>query len=326
MRAWMIEQPGEADVMKLGKVDQLRPGPEEVRIEVHAIGINRADIAQRRGFYPPPPGFDARIPGLEYAGVVAETGDRVQGLAAGDAVMGLVGGGAYAEQLVVHERETLSVPAGLTMTDAAAIPEAFMTAWRALFLEAGLASGQWCLVRGATSGVGQAALQLIRALGARSIATSRRQERLDMLSDIGFDLGLVDGDRGVAEAVHEHTGGAHVVLDFVGAAALADNLASLREDGTQVLIGLMGGRRAQIDLGAVLMRRQRLVAMTMRSLPLERKILLARKFNDRLLPLFEGGKLVPRVDRVFDFEDAVEAHRLMESGAHLGKLILSVRK
>src|SRR5699024_2706001 len=160
-------------------------------------------------------------PGLEYAGVVAAVGARVQQHAVGDAVMGLLGGGAYAEQIITHERDTLDIPQGLSFSEAAAIPEAFLTAYRAVFLEAALQPGQWCLVRGATSSVGQAALQLIHALGARSIATSRQQARLDALAPIGFDLGLVDGSDGVAEAVQERTAGAHVVLDFVGAPALA---------------------------------------------------------------------------------------------------------
>src|SRR5699024_4175492 len=281
-------------------------------------------VLQRRGYYPPPPGFDPRIPGLEYAGVLSAVGARVQNRAVGDAVMGLIGGGAYAEQVVTHERETLTVPQGMTFTDAAAIPEAFLTAYRGVFLEGGLAAGQWCLVRGATSGVGQSALQLIKALGARSIATSRSRERLDGLAGLGFDLGLVDGDDGVAGAVQEHTGGAHVVLDFVGAPVLTDNLKALRPEGVQVMIGLMGGAKTEINLGAMLMRRLQLRAMTMRSLPLERKIALARLFDDRLLPLFEAGALRPLVDRAFAFTDAVAAHTYMEAGAHAGKLVLTL--
>lgn len=324
MRTWLVEQPGDAEALQLADVARPEPGPEEVRVELRAIGINRADILQRLGYYPPPPGFDPRVPGLEYAGVVSAVGARVRDRAVGDAVMGLVGGGAYAQQIVTHERETLSVPKGVAFTDAAAIPEAFLTAYRGVFLQGGLEAGQWCLVRGATSGVGQAALQLIRALGARSIATSRGQERLDGLTAIGFDLGLVDGEDGVAKAVQEHTGGAHVVLDFVGASVLADNLAALRPEGVQVMIGLMGGTKTQINLGAMLMRRLQLRAMTMRSLPLERKIALAQLFDDRLLPLFEAGALRPTVDRVFAFDEAVAAHQHMESGAHSGKLVLTL--
>src|SRR5699024_7764063 len=167
MRAWIVEQPGAATAMQLGELALPEPGPEEVRVAVRAIGINRADIIQRRGKYPPPPGYDPRIPGLEYAGVVSAVGNRVSGRSVGDRVMGLIGGGAYADYIVAHERETLALPAGIDFAAAAAIPEAFLTAYRALHLEGGLNCGQWCLVRGATSGVGQAALQLIAAAAAR---------------------------------------------------------------------------------------------------------------------------------------------------------------
>lgn len=324
MRAWIVEQPGDAHALQLGTQAVPEPGPEEVRVAVRAVGINRADVLQRQGHYPPPPGYDPRIPGLEYAGVVAAVGARVQSRAVGDGVMGLIGGGAYAEQVVTHERETLDLPPELALTDAAAIPEAFLTAYRALYLEGGLQPGQWCLVRGATSGVGQAALQLIRALGARSIATSRSRERLDGLQSIGFDLGLVDGSEGVAAAVQAHTGGAHVVVDFIGAPVLADNLAALRPEGTQVMVGLMAGAKTEINLGTMLMRRLKLRAMTMRSQPLERKIEFAQIFNERLLPLFAAGRLQPAVDRVFAFDDAVAAHQYMESGQHAGKLVLAL--
>lgn len=326
MRAWIVEQPGDAGALQLGDIASAEPGPEEVLVELRAIGINRADVLQRRGHYPPPPGVDPRIPGLEYAGVVSAVGPRVRTRAVGDRVMGLVGGGAYAEQVVVHERETLTVPEEVSFAHAAAIPEAFLTAYRGVFLEGGLEPGQWCLVRGATSSVGQAALQLVRALGARSIATSRQRPRLDALAELGFDLGLVDGGEGVAEAAQARAGGAHVVLDFVGAPVLSDNLAALRPDGTQVMVGLMGGSKTDINLGVMLMRRLRLVAMTMRSLPLERKIALAQMFDDRLLPLFEAGTLRPVVDRMFAFEQAAAAHECMEAGAHGGKLVLSLER
>ena len=190
MRAWLIEEPGAPEALQLGELDTPKPGPQEVRVDIRAIGINRADLIQRKGGYPPPKGFDPRCPGLEYAGEVVEVGDRVIGRRVGDRVMGLIGGAAYAEQLVTHERDTLDIPAHYDYAQAAAIPEAFLTAYRALFLVGELAPGQWALVRGATSGVGQAGLQLIRPLGARSIATSRSQARLDDLDARLRALGL----------------------------------------------------------------------------------------------------------------------------------------
>lgn len=330
MRAWLIEDKNDDPGLTLEDIKAPKPGPDEILVDVRAVGINRADILQRKGAYPPPEGFDPRRPGLEYAGEVAAVGKRVTAHKEGDSVMGLIGGGAYAERIVVHERDTMKLPAHFDYASAAAVPEAFMTAYRGLFLEGGLAPGQWALVRGATSGVGQAALQLISTLGSRAIASSRQQARLDELSarfkSLGlgsaYDLGVVDGESGVAEAVQEATGGAHVVLDFVGAAVLADNLASLRDEGRQVQIGIMGGTDAALNMGTLLMRRLSLIAMTMRSLPLERKIAMARLFDDRLRPLFEAGRLRPVVDRTFDFEAANQAHAAMESGEHLGKLVL----
>lgn len=330
MRAWFIDETDAARPLVLEETEAPRPGIGEVLVDVQAVGVNRADLLQRKGAYPPPAGFDPRRPGLEYAGVVAAVGERVSLRKVSEPVMGLIGGGAYAEQIVVHERETITPPEGLNPAHAAALPEAFLTAYRGLYLEAKLVPGQWALVRGATSSVGMAALQLIHALGSRAIATSRSQARLDVLNarfhELGlgaaFDLGVVDGAQGVAEQVVEQTGGAHLVLDFVGASVLKDNLAALRDEGRQVQIGVMGGMDTKLNMGQLLMRRLSIMAMTMRSLPLERRIAMARLFEERLLPLFEAGRLQPMVDRSFAFEQANEAHAAMQSGKHLGKLVL----
>lgn len=330
MRAWLIDDKDDSQGLVLEDIKMPKPALDEVLVDVRAIGINRADILQRKGAYPPPEGFDPRRPGMEYAGEVAAVGKRVRTRRVGDPVMGLIGGGAYAEQIVIREHETMTPPAHYDYAHAATLPEAFLTAYRGLFLEGGLAPGQWALVRGATSGVGMAALQLIGALGSRAIATSRSQQRLDELAarfkslglGAAFDLGAVDGDNGVAERVNDQTGGAHVVLDFVGASVLEDNLAALRVEGRQVQIGLMGGIKAELNMGTLLMRRLSIAAMTMRSLPLERRIAMARQFDDRLRPLFEAGRLRPMLDQSFDFVRANEAHAAMESGSHLGKLVL----
>lgn len=330
MRAWLIEAPGAPEALQLGELNAPTPGSQEVLVDVRAVGVNRADLIQRKGGYPPPKGFDARCPGLEYAGKVVAVGDRVLTRQIGDRVMGLIGGAAYAEQLVAHERDTIAIPSHYDYAHAAAIPEAFLTAYRALFLEGGLAPGQWALVRGATSGVGQAGLQLIHALGSRSIATSRSESRLAEIEtrfktlglDRSYDIALVDGDAGVAKSVQEQTGGAHVIMDFVGGPALKDNLDALREEGVQVQVGVIGGPNAEINMAQLLMRRLTLRSMTMRSLPIERKIAMAQIFEDRLTPLFETGRLKPVLDRTFAFEEAVEAHRTMEGGKHVGKLVL----
>lgn len=323
MQAWMIQEAGGPDVLRLSDTVTPEPGPGEVRVRVEAVGINRADLLQRMGGYPPPPGVDPRIPGLEYAGVVDAVGPRTQLREVGARVMGIVGGGAYADYLTVHERETLSVPRGLDAVQAAAIPEDFLTAYRALFLEGRLEPGEWCLIRAATSGVGIAAAQLAHALGAFSIGTSRSAERLERVLALGLDAGHVDGEGSLPEQVRDVSGnGAAVVLDLLGGTHLGDNLASLRAEGTVVLVGLLAGRQAELDLGRFLMRRLTLRAMTMRSLPLERKIELARRFETRLAPLFAQGRLQPVVSHTLPFAEAPEAHRLMESNRHLGKIVL----
>lgn len=324
MRAWCIHEPGGPDVLKLETVPDLQPGPEEVRVTVEAVGVNRADLLQRRGQYPAPPGFDARIPGIEYAGVVESAGVRCRLRRPGDRVMGITGGGAYAESLVAHERETLRVPDGITLIDAAAIPEAFLTAYRALYQEGKLAHGEWCLIRAVTSSIGMAAAQLTKVLGNRSIGTSRSVERLERLAFLDLNAGHVQGSASLTERVTGVTDGegVSVVLDLVGGGQLADNLACLRPEGTLVLVGAMAGREDRLDLGLFLHRRLRLVAMTMRSQPLERKIGFARLFEMRLTPLFRSGKLKPIVDKQVRFADAPEAHRLMEAGDHMGKIVI----
>ncbi len=325
MRAVVIREPGEPEVLELQAVDTPQPGGAEVRIRVHAAGLNRADLLQRRGLYPPPPGVDERIPGLEYAGVVEALGPRTVSAQVGDRVMGLTGGAACADYVVVHERELLPVPADIPFTEAAAIPEVFMTAWRALFVEGGLRRGQWALVRAATSGVGQAAIQLIHALDARSIGTSRSAERLAKLQALGMDIGHVDGEGELTEVVRAADGeGVDVVLDLLGGGALQANLDALRPEGRMVVIGLLGGLDDRLDFTRLLMKRLTVQAMTMRSLPLERRIVLAVRFSSEILPLFEAGKLKPQVDSVYPLDAAADAHRHMENSGHFGKVILDL--
>lgn len=326
MQVWKIREPGGPEVMTLEERADPGPGSGEIVVRVEAVGINRADVLQRKGGYPAPPGTVADVPGLEYAGVVESAGDGCTLRGPGERVMGLVAGGAYAERVRVHERETLRVPAGLESIDAAAIPEAFLTAWRAVFVVGGLEPGGLCVVRAATSGVGTAAVQVVRALGGRSLGTSRSPERAAAVQTIGADHVAVDGERPLAEAVHAINDGegADLVLDLLGGGHLEENLAALRPEGSLVIVGLMAGRRDEIDLGAVLMRRLAIRPMTMRSLPLERRIALTRRFERTVMPRFETGALRPIVDHVVPFVEAPEAHRLMEAGGHLGKLVLSL--
>ncbi|MCS4502647.1 NAD(P)H-quinone oxidoreductase [Arhodomonas aquaeolei] len=326
MQVWHIPEPGGADALTLTERPDPVPGPGQLVVRVRAAGVNRADVLQRLGHYPAPPGVVADVPGLEYAGEVEAVGEGCVQRRVGDRVMGLVGGGAYAERVLVHERETLPVPAGMDDDRAAAIPEAFLTAWRAIALEGGLRPGGFCVVRAATSGIGTAAVQLVRAMGARSLGTGRDAARLDAVRAHGMDAAFVDdGEASLADAVHGANGGegADMILDLVGGDGLPAALTALRAEGTLVLVGMMGGRRTELNLGAVLMRRLTLRAMTMRSLPLERRIQVVRAFEAEMLPLFAHGGLAPVLDRTVAFAQAPEAHRIMESGQHLGKLVLT---
>ncbi|AJD47872.1 quinone oxidureductase [Isoalcanivorax pacificus W11-5] len=322
MRAWCIQN----KTLELNTLPTPEPGPEEVRIRVRAIGVNRADILQTQGLYPAPPGFDQRIPGLEYSGEVDAVGERVRGRQVGDAVMGLVPGCAYAEYVLCHERETLSLPETdgkpLDFARAATLPEAFLTAYRALFLEGGLQSGQWCLVRPATAGVGLAGVQLAAALGARPIGSSRHPDNLANARNMGLVAAVSEGP-GMADELKTLTQGegVAVILDMVGPDWDA-LLPGLRTEGSLVMIGLLGGTKTSLNLAGLLQRRQHLSAMTMRSQPLENRIRMAGLFNDRLAPLFSDGRLQPLPLETFPFDDAPSAHTHMLKSDFSGKRVI----
>ncbi|MED5388379.1 MAG: NAD(P)H-quinone oxidoreductase [Pseudomonadota bacterium] len=320
MRAWCIED----QQLQLETLPDPEPGPEEIRVQVKAIGVNRADLLQVLGRYPAPPGTDSRVPGLEYAGVVSAVGERVQQRRVGDAVMGLVPGCAYAEQLVTHEREALTIPEGMDFARAVTLPEAFLTAYRALFLEGNLQPGQWCLIRPATAGVGLAATQLAATLGARPIGSSRDLDKLETANDMGLTAQVKD-DASLATQIQQLTGdqGVAMILDMVGPEWNA-LLSALRPEGTLVNIGILGGLSTELNLGALLMKRQTLKSMTMRSQPLENRIRMAQVFNDRLAPLFASGRLLPLPLETFPFNDAQAAHDHMSGSDFSGKRVIVV--
>jgi len=324
MKVWRITTPGGPEVLELAERPVPEPGHGEVLVRVAAAGVNRADLLQCLGHYPPPPGVIEDVPGLEYAGVVERCGPGCTLRQSGARVMGITGGGAYGEYVVVHERETLTVPQRLGPTEAAAVPEAFLTAWRALFLVGELRPGDTAVIRPATSGVGMAAVQLAHAFGARCVGTSRSAERLRAVGELGMDAGHVPEDGALAECVGRQSDGvgAEVILDLLGGGHLAESLQSLRDEGRLVLVGLMAGAKDEIPLGTLLMRRLQVRAMTMRSLPLERRIGCARRFESEVLPLLADGRLKPVVDRTFPFAETPRALNLMTSAGHLGKLIL----
>lgn len=326
MRAVVIPSFGEPEVLEVREVERPEPGPGEVRVRVAASGINRADLIQRRGHYPAPPGAPADIPGLEYAGTVEAVGPGVRLRSEGDPVMGLVGGGGYAEHVVVAERETVRVPGGLTEADAGAIPEVFMTAWDALFRQMDLGSGETLLIHAVGSGVGTAALQMAGAAGVRTVGTSRTPEKVERAREMGLDVGIVAGDDW-PERVREATGGrgADVILDLVGGGYLAGNQEALALRGRWIVVGVPSGPEAQIDLRGLMRKRGTLRGTVLRARPPEEKAVLAREFEARVVPLFETGALRPVVDRTFPPEEVAEAHRALEENRTFGKLLLAWR-
>lgn len=324
-RAVRIVGKGDVDVLQLGSLQVRDPGPGEVRVRIAAAGLNRADVLQRRGFYPAPPGVVADVPGLEYAGTVEALGEGVRELAVGDRVMGIVAGAAMATHIVVHAREAMRVPEGLSLQEAAAIPEVFLTAYDGLFVQGRLRFGELVLLHSIGSGIGTAALQLALNAGARVVGSSRSEDKNERARALGLREALVISGPGFATAFAELTGGrlADVVLDTVGASYLADNVKLLATSGRLVVIGLLGGASAELPLGLLLAKRASVIGSVLRSRPLEEKIALAQAFSSACLPLFAQKKLVPVVDVVLPMSEVKEAHQRMEANASFGKIVLS---
>jgi putative PIG3 family NAD(P)H quinone oxidoreductase len=288
--------------------------------------LNRADLLQRMGVYPAPPGVPADIPGLEYAGVIDAVGAGVSRWAPGDRVMGLVSGGACAELLVAHEREVVAIPAGLSIEEAAAIPEAFVTAYDAIVVRGRLGAGDRLLVHAAGSGVGSAAVQLGRALGARVIGTSRTATKLDRCRELGLEEGVITTDGKFSAAVQKWAGGegVDVVLDLVGGAYVPESLRSCAPRARVVLVGLTAGREATLDLGLILRQRLEITGTVLRSRPIEEKIEAAHLLARRIVPLLVSGRVRGLVERTFPLAEAAEAHRYLASDVSFGKVLLAL--
>jgi putative PIG3 family NAD(P)H quinone oxidoreductase len=326
MRAIVVREPGGPEVLALEERPAPNPGRAEIRVRVRASGVNRADLIQRRGHYPAPPGWPDDIPGLEFAGVVDAVGSDVRRWRVGDRAMGLVGGGGYAEQVVVHEDEAVAVPAGLDLDAAGAIPEAFFTAFDALDLQCGIRAGETVLIHAVGSGVGTAALQIARRAGLRTLGTSRTPEKLARAEKLGLDVPVTGGaDMDWPEAVMDATGGhgADVILDLVGGTYLEANQRVLAERGRWIVVGVPSGPRAMIDLRRLMGRRASITGTVLRARPLHEKIALARAVESRLLTGFGDSSLEPVVDRTWPAEEASEAHRRMEANENFGKLVLT---
>jgi putative PIG3 family NAD(P)H quinone oxidoreductase len=311
--------------VRFAEVAAPEPGPDEVRVKVKATALNRADLLQTMGMYPAPPGAPTDIPGLEYAGEVDAVGARVRRWKAGDRVMGLVGGGAWAEQLVAHEREVIAMPEGMSFSDAAALPEAFATAFDALVLQGGMTIGTEVLVHAIASGVGTAALQLGKLYGARVVGTGRNQAKLDRAVKLGLERPVLVSEGHFSAKVKQLTAGRGVdlALDLVGGDWFAETVDAMAPRGTIMLVGLVAGVSAEVPLRSVLTKRLQLIGTVMRARTLEEKIVVARAFEQRLVPAFASGALKPVIDAVLPMADLRSALQRMAANDSFGKLVLT---
>lgn len=331
MRAFRIRPQGGPEPLEAVEVPAPEPGPEEVRVVVRATALNRADLLQTMGLYPAPPGVPADIPGLELCGEVEAVGARVTELRPGDPVMGLVGGGAFSQRVVLHEREAIPIAQLLPRMDlvrAAALPEAFATAYDALVLQGHLTAGETVLLHAAASGVGTAASQLARALGARSIGTSRSAHKLEVCRrEHGLDEAItVDGasPRFAAQVRALTSGrGADVALELVGGAYLSETIEALARRGRVLLVGVMGGASPTVELRGLMSRRASLTGTVLRSRPLEEKIAVAQAVRARLVPLFASGALRPVIDRVLPIDQVNQALQALRANETIGKIVLT---
>jgi putative PIG3 family NAD(P)H quinone oxidoreductase len=325
VRAVTVPSPGGPEALVLADVEDPRPGAGEVLVDVVATAVNRADVLQRRGFYDPPTGASP-YPGLECSGRIAELGEGVAGWEVGDEVCALLSGGGYAERVAVPSGQLLPVPAGLSLLQAAALPEVVCTVWSNVFQLAALEPGEVLLVHGGTSGIGTTALQLASRHGARVFCTVGTPEKAERARDLGAERAVLYRDEDFVEVVRDATDGrgADVVLDNMGATYLERNVKVLATGGRLVVIGLQGGVKAELDLGRLLAKRASVHATSLRARPAAEKAAIVEAVLAGVWPAVEAGEVRPVVDRVLALDDVAEAHRALEASEHVGKIVLRV--
>jgi len=326
MHAIVITKPGDPDVLQWTEVPDPVPGPGEVLVDVVASGVNRADLMQRQGFYPPPPGAPP-YPGLECSGTVAAVGSGVTGWRLGDAVCALLAGGGYAEKVAVPAGQLLPAPASVSLVHAAALPETACTVYSNVFLIAGLKAGETLLVHGGASGIGTTAIQLAKQAGATVAVTAGSAQKLDSCRELGADITINYRDEDFVQKIKDATDGrgADVILDIIGAKYLDRNLDALATDGRIAIIGMQGGRKAELDMGKLMTKRGAISCTTLRARPAEQKAAIVSAVRENVWPLVEAGAVRPVVYRELPFAEAAEAHRIMTASTHTGKILLSAQ-
>jgi putative PIG3 family NAD(P)H quinone oxidoreductase len=326
MHAVVITHPGGPDVLRWAEVDDPVPGPDEVLIDVAASAVNRADLMQRQGLYPPPPGAPP-YPGLECSGTIAATGSEVTGWKPGDEVCALLAGGGYAEKVAVPAGQLLPVPPAVGLTAAAALPETVCTVYSNVFLGARLSPGEVLLVHGGASGIGTTAIQMAKNAGATVAVTAGSAEKLSACRELGADITINYREEDFVRSLKEATGGhgADVILDIMGAAYLDRNVDALAADGRIANIGMQGGRKAELDMGKLMSKRGTIMSTTLRARPKEQKKAIVAAVREHVWPLAGAGKVRPVIHRELPLSRAAEAHQIMAASTHTGKILLVAR-
>ncbi|MDE9364866.1 NAD(P)H-quinone oxidoreductase [Luteipulveratus sp. YIM 133132] len=325
MQAITLPTFGDEDVLTLAEVPAPAPREGEVLVDVAAAGVNRADLMQRQGFYPPPKG-ESELPGLEVSGTISRIGDGVEGWSVGDRVCALLAGGGYAEQVAVPVGQLLPVPEGVDLVDAAALPEVTSTVWSNVFLTANLQPEEVFLVHGGSSGIGTMAIQLAHAVGARVAVTAGTQEKLDACAKLGADILINYKEQDFVDEIRSATdgSGANVILDVMGAKYLGRNVDALATSGRLVIIGMQGGTKGELDIGTLLTKRAAVIATSLRARPRPEKATIVAAVREHVWPLIEAGRVRPIVHARMPLAQAADAHRLLQGSSHIGKVLLTL--